>query len=312
MLYNVVLGDTRHVSDKWKLIKEGEFYFYEKADLGQRIRLSQDFDHPEELVYKWGTDAIQCYDFGNDKIWRNNTSNMNPMFRKLDSVKARDVSERIVVYVTVMKNYKIVDFKTNYQILSTYHKKGYYQGCVVVLTREQLEIRGMKDLLTLYVYDRKKDAAKQISIGFKDVKDTHLQTKSVGVKDQAEKTRIIERIQESCARDQESLLGFKCVCDKNTFLTSVYFTTPEYVTYLKKRVRICNKDIVCVNEATLKDRDKLLALVRKHTHGNKVRAITQMGLKLPLQTIKGAHILYVFNMYQDRDGTVRLSCIKSN
>ena len=53
MLYNVVLGDTRHVSDKWKLIKEGEFYFYEKADLGQRIRLSQDFDHPDELVYKW-------------------------------------------------------------------------------------------------------------------------------------------------------------------------------------------------------------------------------------------------------------------
>ena len=37
MLYNVVLGDTRHVSDKWKLIKEGDFYFYEKADLGQRI-----------------------------------------------------------------------------------------------------------------------------------------------------------------------------------------------------------------------------------------------------------------------------------
>ena len=274
--------------------------------------MSQEFDHPDELVYKWGTDSIQCYDFGNDKIWRNNTSNMNPMFRKLDSVKAHDVSERIVVYVTVMKNYKIVDFKTNYQILSTYHKKGYYQGCVVVLTREQLEIRGMKDLLTLYVYDRKKDSARQISIGFKDNKDTHLQTKSVGVKNQAEKTRIIERIQESLARDQESLLGFKCVCDKNTFLTSVYFTTPEYVTYLKKRVRICNKDIVCINEETLKDRDKLLALVRKHTHGNKVSAITQMGLKLPLQTIKGARILYVFNMYQDRDGTVRLSCIKSN
>ena len=312
MLYNVVLGDTRHVSDKWKLIKEGGFYFYEKADLGQRIRLSQDFENPDELVYEWGTDSIQCYNIGNDKIWRNNTSNMNPIFRKLDPTKARDVSERIVVYVTVMKNYKIVDFKTNYQILYTYHKKGYYQGCVVVLTREQLEIRGTKDLLTLFVYDRKKDAARQISIGFKDTKDTHLQTKSVNVKDPDEKQRIIERIQESRARDQESLLGFKCVCEKNTFLTSVYFTTPEYYGYLKKRVRICNKDVVCVNEETLKDRDRLLALVRKHTHGKQVRAITQMGLKLPLQVIKGANILYVFNLYQDRDGTVHLSCIKSN
>lgn len=311
MLYNVVLGDTRHVSDKWKLIKDGDFYFYEKADLGQRIRLSKDFGEPEELKYLWGTDNIQCYDIGNDKLWRNNTSNMNPIFRKIDPKKCNDLSERIIVYVTVMKNYKVVDFETKYQILSTYHKKGYYQGCVIVLTREQLKSVGAKDLLTLFVYDRKKDAAKQISVGFKDMTDTHIQTRSVGVKDPKEKDRIVERIQESRARDQESLLGFKCICNPNTFLTSVYFTSPEFYEYLKKRVRICNKDIVVVTDKMMQDRDALMKLVRAHTHGTKVRAITQIGVKLPLQVIKGAHILYVFNMYQVK-GTVHLTCIKSN
>lgn len=312
MLYNVVLGDTSKLKDKWKLIKDGEFYFYEKADLNQRIRLSKDFGEPEELKYQWGTDSIQCYDFGTDKVWRNNTSNMNPILRKLDPKKEKHSdSERLIVYVTVMKNYTIVDFKTDYQILETYHKRGYYQGCVLVLTRQEIEDKKKKDLLTLFVYDRKRDAAKQITVGFKDLTDTHLQTKSVGVRDMKEKERIVERIQESKARDQESLLGFKCITHPDVLLTSVYFVSPKYFAYLKKRVRIYNKDIVCVNEETLRDHDKLLQLVRAHTHGKKIRAITQMGIRIPLQIVKAAHLIYVFNLYQ-KNGSVHLSCIKSN
>ena len=316
MLYNVVLGDHRHVPDKWKLIEDGGFYFYEKADLQQRIRLSKDFGVPEELQYQWGTDTIQCYEFENDpnvpeKRWRNNTSNMNPILRKIDPTKYKDQSEQIIVYITVMKNYKIVDFHTDYQILATYHRKGYYQGCAVVLTRDQMQQVGNRILLTLDAYDRKKDASKEITVEFKNLTDTHLQTKFVGVKDPEEKNRIVERIQESKA-SEESLLGFKCVVKPNTFITSVYFVSKEYEAFLRKRVRMYNLDLVVVPEKTLHDPDELLELVREHTHGKRVRAITQMGVKIPLQVIKGANIIYVFNLRKDENNTTKLTCIKSN
>lgn len=318
MLYNVILGDHRNLPDRWQLIKEGDFYFYEKADLHQRIRLSQDFGTPQDLQYLWGTDTIQCYEFEEDpehpkKRWRNNTSNMNPIFRILDP-KFKDQSEQIVVYVTVMKNYKIVDFRTDYQILSTYHKKGYYQGCALVLTRKQLERNKNRILLTLNVYDRKKDVAKEITVEFKDLVDTHLQVKFTNIKEPATLEWIMNRIEHSKFAGEESLLGFKCIVKPGSFLTSVYFVAENQLPYVEEHVRIYNKDIVPISDELLKNPEELLKVVRAHTEKNhtKVRAITQVGIRLPLQVIKGAHIIYVFNMGAVEENLPYLECIKSN
>ena len=69
MLYNVIIGNTQKLKANWRFLDTGSYQFYDKADIHQRIRLEKGVSHDVKEVYH--TDAVQCYDIGNDKRWKN-------------------------------------------------------------------------------------------------------------------------------------------------------------------------------------------------------------------------------------------------
>lgn len=319
MLYNVVVGNTQKLEkNNWRAIESDGFWFYDNTGIRQRIRIDNSLSH--EISAKWETDTVQCYAINPEMRWRNNTSNLNGALRPIYHDNPNlDTSEQILVYVTVMNNYRIVDFETKYSILNTYHRKGEYQGCTLVLTRKELETIHSATALRIYAYDVKKKQPRRIDIGFQTIKEEnaapnkkpkingdHLSVRVKGIKDADEKNRVLNMINQY----KDSYLGFKCVVRPNVFLTSTYFVAPGYKDMIENIVRFKNKNIVVVDAETLENPKKLRALVADTCAKRKIRAITEVGLRLPINVLTENRIIYVFTYCDGVDHG--LKCIKSN
>lgn len=309
MLYNVIIGNTQKLKANWRFLDTGSYQFYDKADIHQRIRLEKGVSHDIKEVYH--TDAVQCYDIGNDKRWKNNTSTFNSSLRGIidDGKPFRDLSEQHIVCITVMNNYQIVDYACPYEIRSTFHKKGEYQGCMVEMTEDEVQREGASVLL-IYAFNKKKNQPCTITVKFKKNADgsidtKHLDTSVKSIKDEDEKARVTAVAKE----DQNLYPGFKCVIQPNKFVTSVYFVSPAFKESIDKMVKFKNKQIVVVDDALLKDYDRLNEVVKETCKG-KIRAVTTAGMRLPLDIVKENHLIYVFAYSEAVDHG--LSCIKSN
>lgn len=317
MLYNVIIGNTQKLEkNNWRALEDNGFWFYDNATIHQRIRIDNSLGH--DISLKWKTDTVQCYDIEKDMRWRNNTSNLNGALRPIYHDNPNlDTSEQILVYVTVMNNYKIVDFETKYSILNTFHRKGEYQGCTLVLTRKELETIHSSVALRIYAYDVKKEQPRMIEVGFNMIQPSvpkgkfkidgdHLYVRVKGIKDAEEKKRVLSMVNNY----KDGYLGFKCVVRPNVFLTSTYFVSPEYANMINHVVRFKNKNIVIVDDETLKNPKKLRALVEDTCVKRKIRAITEVGLRLPINVLTENRIIYVFTYCDGIDHG--LKCIKSN
>lgn len=308
MLYNVIIGNTNKLKANWRFLDSGTYQFYEKSDIYQRIRLEPGVTHQIKPVYH--TDAVQCYDIGNDKRWKNNTSSFNAsLIAKRTDKPFFDTSEQHIIYITVMNNYQISDFETPYEIRGTFHKKGEYQGCMVIMTEQEVQEYGHTPVLTVYAYNKKKNQPCTITVKFKKNEDgridtTHLETSVKSIKDADEKSRV-----NNLGNEQDSLYpGFKCLIHPNKFVTSVYFVSPEYRESIDKMVRFKNKQIIVVDDALLNDRERLNVTIQKVCKG-KIRAVTEAGIRLPLDLIKENHLRYVFTYSESVDHG--LACIRS-
>lgn len=316
MLYNVTFGNTNYSTDDWKKVDINGKIFYEKKDIDQRIRVNlapkQDASMAE-LVPGWKTAQVQQYKTKIPMEFKNNTVNMNAMLRPLG--KGYEDNESIVVYVTIVNNYQIVDFETKYQILNTYHKFGMHQGCVVVLNKKELEEKKDSTILTVYAYNRKKGVPNMLSIRIKSDFDKKTRKKSYDtnvltthvtpIKDATERDRVIAKAEEN----KDSFLGFKCIVNPKKFLTAVYFVHPDFKDHIDNMVRFSNKDIVVVTPEEVQDHDKMRQLLEKHCENKKVRAITTVGVTPSLHDLRNARILFVFSYDAKTQG---LRCIKSN
>ena len=319
MLYNVIIGNNQKVNKDWRVLEENGSYFYDKPDLRQRIRIDQSLDHTLTQLYR--TDNVQCYDFGEGKRWRSNTSNFNPALRPLVANKAnKDTSEQIIIYVTMMNNYQMVDFETDYSIMNTYHKKKEWQGCVLVMTAQEVETLKKRQVLRIFAYNKKKEQPVTIELSFgkyseetmeakgitSDIDISHLGMHIKSIKDKDEKERVLKMVE----KYKDSYLGFKCIIHPNVLVTSTYFVSKKYEEMMNKIVKFKNRQIVVVDDETLKDKEKLSDLVARTCAPRKIRAITVVGLHIPLDVISENRLLYVFTYC---DGVHKgLSCIKSN
>lgn len=326
MLYNVTFGNNTFVSDPWQLITHEGKYFYEKKDINQRIRInppksSEDKEKFNESTLKlepgWKTPQVQMYKFGVPMEYRNNTHNMNSMLRFVEATNNSDKEdlESIVVFVTVVNNYQIIDFETKYQILNTYHKFGMYQGCVVVFNRK--ELRETKDgtILSVYAYNKKKGIPQMLTVRFNSDVDKRTKKRTINpealsthvtpIKDAKEKDRVVKRAQEN----KNSYLGFKCIVKPKRFLTSVYLVHPDYLNLINDMVRFSNKDVIRVTPALASNHDEMREILKKHCLDKKVRAITTVGINISIHDLRASKILFVFGFDAKRQ---TLHCLKSN
>lgn len=318
MLYNVIFGNNELLKDEWNIVKEPTGTYLAKDDISQKVRYPKDLPIPP-LTEKYHTNTVQCYDLGANLRWSANPYNMNPAFR-LVNAKDHDQSESIVVYVNVMSNYQIIEFTTPYQILQTYHKvdhgKGIYQGCVLVLTKEEVQKTKNGNLLTILAYNTRSGRACTLTCGFNVTTERkpngkttidfdHMDAHIKGIHDK----KKADDVSRAAAKNEGKYLGFKCVVKPGTFVTNIYFVAEKYEQQMKDLVYLKNAKIVPVPTDVLRTKAKLEKLVHDTITPGKIRAITTVGIKIPLDTINKNRILYVFDYDPRKD---KMDCTKSH
>ena len=309
-LYNITLGNLNLTPEPWShMVDDHGNHFIAKDDIRQRIRIDNRIDsaiYPElgALTPVWHASNMQCYNLLPNTKWVNNNRNMNPMV--LENKDSDNKSEQIVVYITVSNNYAIARFNTHHRILQTYHKKDLLQGCAVVLNAEDRE--SDPKVIGISAYDKKKDQFIQFNIYFSrdDLNKITIERKNINNKE------VIDTLKTKITKNVNRYMGFKILTGRNELLTLAYVTTEKY----KNEIINATKDIknpliitVDTDVNSPKSIDKLVAQLGNEFNDNRIRAVTQYGVNLPLEVIRRLKLLYVFN-YDNVNNA--LSCRKSN
>jgi hypothetical protein len=315
ILYNIILGNQKLTPDIWSHVTD-EFgnHFIAKEDIHQRIRIDKKVDdgiYPElgELSPVWASSNVQCYNILPGTRYVTNNRNMNPLI--LESKEYANEENQIVVYLTVSNNYAIARFNTSHRILQTYHKKDMFQGCAIVLdTKSRAEDN---TIITLSVYDKKKDVYSQFKITMDDASGIAVNRKAIANKE------LLENVKKQTQKFHSRYMGFKIRTKPGDLLTTVYVTSDKFKQDIINATKnIKNAKILTVNPdqiASAKDigntaeLEKIKVMLKNEFEPDRIKAITQCGVSLPLDMIRELKLLYVF----DYDVTKKvLSCRKSN
>lgn len=309
-LYNIILGNQKLAQDPWKHIVDVHGnHFIEKEDIKQRIRIDTRIDesvYPElgTLTPMWGTSNMQCYNILPNTKWANNNKNMNPLL--IPNNKPEEF-EQDVIYITVSNNYSIVRFNTPYRILQTYHKKDILQGCTVVLDKKEITEDG--NIIRISVYDKKNNQYSDFNIRF--MKEDH--SKILVNRKAITNTKVLETMKEQVEKFSNRYMGFKILTKPNDFLTSAYVTSDKFIDVVTKATKgIKNTMIIKVNPSDLETPEAIARTterLQKQFEEGRIRAVTQCGVNLPLDTVRALKLLYVFN-YDVKNNV--LSCKKAN
>ena len=311
ILYNITLGNLNLTPESWSHITdEHGNHFITKDDIRQRIRIDGKIDpsiYPElgNLTPVWAAANMQCYNILPGTRWVNNNRNMNPLL--LMNKETDKTKEQIVIYITVSNNYSIVRFNTSHRILQTYHKKDVLQGCAVVLSTDERDADNR--VISISVYDKKKDQYSQFNISFMKEDNTKI---SIGRKAITNDT-VLSALKEQVQKFNNRLMGFKIITKPEELLTLTYITSDKFKPFIEKITKdINNPIIITVNPEQIEDTkyfNEIIQNLQNEFETGRIRAITQCGVNLPLDTHRKLKLLYVFN-YDVKNNI--LSCRKSN
>lgn len=311
ILYNIALGNLKTAPNAWSHVTDNHGnHFIAKDDIHQRIRIDNKVDdrlYPEvgELTPVWSTLNAQRYELLPGTRWANNNRNMNPLL--LTSREFKDGNEQIVIYLTISNKYTIARFNTSHRILQTYHKKDMLQGCAIVLsTKDRADDNR---IITISVYDKSKDQYSQFYISFaKDNLDNiNIDRKVITDKD------ILDKLKSQVRRFNNRYMGFKIMTKPEELMTSTYITSDKFKQDIIDVTKKINKPkIITINPEQLDSAEgieNVTAMLKDEFDTERVRAITQCGVSLPLDVVRNLKLLYVFN-YDVKNKV--LSCKKSN
>lgn len=311
ILYNIVLGNQHLTPDSWNhIIDSYGNHFIAKDDIRQRIRIDNRVDssiYPElgELKPEWTTANMQCYKLLPGTRWVNNNRNMNPLL--LTNKDDSEGKEQIVIYITVSNNYAIGRFTTSHRILQTYHKKDMFQGCAVILNND--ERNADNRIISISVYDKKKDQYSQFNISFMkdDLNKIRIDRKAITNKN------LLETLKNQSSKFNNRYMGFKIITKPNELLTATYITSDKFKDEVTKATnKINSPSIISVDPNQLDDVNYIefiTAILQEQFENDRIKAITQCGVNLPLDIIRKLKLLYIFN-YDIKNNI--LSCKKSN
>lgn len=317
ILYNIVLGNQKLVPNAWNHITdEYGSHFIAQEDIHQRIRIDSRIDertYPDigDLKPVWSAANMQCYNILKDTRYVNNNRNMNALL--LPSREHNADNDQIVIYLTIGNNYSIARFITSHRILQTYHKKDVLQGCAIVLNTK--DRANDNRIISISVYDKKKNQYSQFNISFmKDNLDKiNIERKSITNKD------LLEKFKNQVNKFNSRYMGFKIITKPEDLLTSTYITSDKFKQDVVNATKNINKPkIITINPEQLeyavesKNNDvieMITAMLQNEFEAERIKAITQCGVSLPLDVIRKLKLLYVFN-YDVKNKV--LSCKKSN
>jgi hypothetical protein len=317
ILYNIVLGNQKLTPNSWShIIDDFGNHFIAKDDINQRIRIDNKVDdrtYPDlgELKPVWSAANMQCYNILTGTRYVTNNRNMNPLL--LTSKEYADGEDQIVIYITVSNNYAIARFNTSHRILQTYHKKDMFQGCAIVLDTKDRAADNR--IITISVYDKKNDQYSKFNISFNKDDLNAITVKRKAITDK----EFLDKIKAQTRKFKSRYMGFKILTKPEDLLTSVYVVSDKFKQDVINTTKNINKvNIITINpdqiayavENELTDElDKITNKLQKEFETNRIKAITQCGVSLPLDMIRKLKLLYVF----DYDVTNKvLSCRKSN
>lgn len=241
------------------------------------------------------------YTFNKNMRWINNNLNMNPMFLLSGKDPKNDY---LVAYITVTPEFKILSYNTSFSILQTYYSKDKYQGCVVVAPMSDVDEHEGWDLLTINGYNNATGKYESVTFEYSE-KKCAIDVSNIPI------TEVTEKYAEKDKRYKGSL-PFKIMpAKKNTLITSTYVTdeknydkvASEYTKNIKNAVIIkVEQDEINNNPSSVVEK------IKTEIGDKRVRAITQVGVRIPREIYMELHQIFVFD-YDEKKG---LKCIKSN
>lgn len=268
----------------------------------QRIRLHDKITNLAEPKVTNYTDAngfCDKYEFNKNMRWINNNLNMNSMFLLSGKEPKNDY---LVAYVTVTPDFKILGYETNFSILQTYYSKDKYQGCVVVAPISEIEAHEGWDIITIDGYNNVSGKYESITFEYTE-KKCIIDTSDISL---AVQEKYVEK-----NKKYKGSLPFKIMpAKKNTLITSTYVTNESnYDSVCEYTKNIKNAVIIKVEQNEIdNDHSSVVEKIKTAIGDKRVRAITQVGVRIPRDIYMELHQIFVFD-YDEKKG---LRCIKSN
>lgn len=326
MIYRVDIGKLPNPEAKEEVTLKVTYdkygnKFFEFEDIRQRIDIRSNVKSLAELE----SDAITCEslsqadvsnqevnpDVTNDKLipfigrtyhlpndadkkyrWVNKRKNMNPML--LTNFKPKDsddeAPEQYIVYVAIEQpRYKILSYRTGYDILNSFGKKDSHTGCTVVLTDEDIFNAVNDKVIEISFYDSVNKAYKTATVlidgnGNLEVRVADAYPNEVGklrTLSKKYKTSLKMRIRPTANK----LLTQAFICNDGNDKKLLDIIDEQY----GKNEKVLSNTIVHV----LSEDDNLDYILSEITK-QKITAITTVDVEIPLELLKKYKIRNLF------------------
>lgn len=303
MIYSVIIGDQSAIKNDWSV--ETDQYkniFFRNDDIRQKIRIGSKVKK-EEITLVASSSNFKAYETPKNTFFSNNYKNMNLYLLNFYSKNNEENHEdEDLVYLTIDKDsYTIYDYNVyGNSIIQTYRKKDSYQGCAILIKNMETT-----KVITLTVKDHKTNRFTEISV-FLDELETGPSSIRVE-KNQISDNNEIMSLKKIIRRNPKFNRYFKIELPIGKLATSTYITTDDKKEFVRSLVDdIPDANIIIVDESDLQHYDNLL---KEELVNKRIRAVTTVGVDLPLTFCKDYNILYLFS-YDEKFNFIR--CLKSN
>lgn len=302
MLYSVTLGKTK-ANNNWSLDKDnyGNSYIA-NSSIKQKIRFTKNIN-PSISEARHGADYY-AYDIPKNIFFSNNNKNMNLNMINFNSKNENADTSHVdssILYLTIScENYKMLEYKTNYDILQTYRSKDNYVGCAIVFN----EIEEHNEIISFKARDKKTRKFVDITV---TIEGNDVVTAVNAKMNQQTIRKLISFEQKQRKFD----IGFKISVPSGLMLTNTYITDEEHYQMLLDRTsHIKNARIIVLNDGDVEEiTDEVHECFVQNILDENVRAITLCNVTLPKDFCKLYRILYMFTYDEEKD---LCKCIRSN
>lgn len=302
MIYNMNLG-SRYEGETTPWIDEviNGRTFISRDDIGQKIKVIGLDRHDPYLLQKFGDGQVLPH----SKRWVNNNHTLGSiLIPSKPPKKAQEDQDETIVYITLDDTYKLLQYKSNYEILQTYGVKGKYVGCALVIPPNRMKENEANRLMELHVKNVEINRYQVIKI---DLDPTNGILSNI--QEDVNNKKLVSQLK---GIDKKNPNGrkFKFYVFGDKMLTSVYFVSndEEYKVIDCLTSHIKNRKIVKIKEGMSEEELKKLcysSLVDEH-----VRGFTMVGkTDIPYEIWNYCKQLYVFRWDMEKK---RLICMKSN
>jgi len=316
MLLSCVLGDQSKVSNDWSIV-ENDYgdKLISNESIKQKIRLGKNVASKCEKVYS--SAATAGYDIASNIILTNNNKNMNlnilNFWSKDKEERKKHVDSNICYVTLVSNNYQLLNYETDEVIAQTYRYKGNddqaaVQGCAIRFDKPGVT------LIKIGVFDKVVNRYTTITVDVDDEYKLHVEKNSNLTK---EETDVLKDVKKKLGR---RMVHFLISCPEGYLPTSTYIVNglveglSDKVAELTDSVKNAQILVLPSGDNSFKANNKeeiqaIKDMFNEHIVNERVKAVTLIGVDLPVDICREFKILYQFKFNED---TNLIECIRSN